>query len=68
MRWLGGHESYQARLIKSHAREHYLILEFESEATIKDAETEEVRSINRHYLDVLELENHKVAVIRRYDL
>ena len=65
--WLGNHKSYQASLIRSDENEHYIILEFRSEATIED-DASGVKVLNRHYMDVLELENRKVAIIRRYDL
>ena len=68
IRWLGSHESYHAELIKAHESAHFIILEFISEATIKNANTGKIETIKRHYLDVLELENSKVAVMRRYDL
>ena len=66
--WLGSHETYQAKMIRMVNKEHFIILEFESEATIEDGETGEIKSIKRHYLDVLELDDSRVAVVRRYDL
>lgn len=67
MRWLNSHQRYKAKLLRIQANEHFVLIEFTSSGIIKDEENNTLL-LTKHYIDVLELEDKKVAVIRRYDV
>jgi hypothetical protein len=67
LNWLGNHHSYSAELIRVENNQHFMIIEFRSVAQAIDSSGEKAM-IRRHYLDVLELDENRVAIVRRYDL
>jgi ketosteroid isomerase-like protein len=68
MQWLGSHQSYSAELLKLHSSKDYFIIEFRSTAMIKDGNSNQLKELKRHYLDILEMDGGRVAIIRRYDI
>jgi hypothetical protein len=63
--WLGANTEYSSELINIVIGENLIVLQFE--ALVKFANSDgKIASRQRNYTDVLELDNGKVSVIRRY--
>ena len=65
-RWRGANTSYKAKLIDVNYGHNVVIIEYQAVMTFNDEKTGKERSITRNNLEVLELDEGKVAIIRKY--
>lgn len=65
MHYLGGHDSYQAKLLEVIHGAQAVVIKYAAQATYTNGNAEPV-SWQHTMLEVLELEGGKVAVIRKY--
>lgn len=65
-RWLGANTSYTAKLIEITYGYEAIVIKYQAEMTYKDETTGEEKRIVRNNLEVLELDQGKVAIIRKY--
>jgi ketosteroid isomerase-like protein len=64
--WLGSVSAYEAKLVSSMIDHNVIILQYTAEIDIKNTETGKTRHITRPRIDVLEIDDGKVAIIRKY--
>jgi ketosteroid isomerase-like protein len=65
-RWRGANTSYKSRLIEVNHGHNVIVLKYQAVMTIIDSKTKKTRTITRNNVEVLELDNGKVAIIRKY--
>ncbi|RLV58655.1 nuclear transport factor 2 family protein [Parashewanella curva] len=64
--YLGSHTSYEAKLIETNVGDGFIILKFYNKASGIHPQTKQKNSYAENVMEVLELEEGKVARIRRY--
>jgi len=64
--FLGGHTEYSGKLISYTDGHNVIVLKYETSAKGVHPQTKEVMTLNFVTLEVLEIENGKVSVIRKY--
>ncbi len=65
-RWTGNNTSYKATLIEINYGYNVIIIKYKAIATSVDKKTQKERSIIRNNVEVLELDNGMVSIIRKY--
>jgi len=65
-RWLGANTSYLAKLIEVTYGNDVVVLKYQAVMTYLDEKTGKEKEIVRNNLEVLELDQGKVAIIRKY--
>ena len=65
-RWRGANTSYKAKLIKVNHGHNVIVIKYQAVMTLIDEKTKKERTITRNNVEVLELDEGKVAIIRKY--
>ncbi len=65
-RWRGANTSYKAKLIEVNYGHNVVVIKYQAIMTVVDEKTGNERTIERNNIEVLELDQAKVAVIRKY--
>lgn len=65
-RWRGANTSYSAKLININYGHNVIILKYQAIMTVLNEKTEKLRTIIRNNVEVLELDQGKVSIIRKY--
>jgi hypothetical protein len=66
IRYLGAAKSYKAKLLKITYGHNVIVIKYKATMTLLDKTTNKETSIIRNTVDVLELDNGKVSIIRKY--
>lgn len=64
--WLASNVDYQATINSVNFSHNLITINYDSTTTIIDPKTKQSKTIRRHVIDSLELDNGKVSVIRKY--
>ena len=64
--WRGANTSYSAKLIEVNHGHNVVIIKYQAIMTVKNEETGKERTIERNNIEVLEIDQGKVSVIRKY--
>ncbi|WP_133406818.1 nuclear transport factor 2 family protein [Parashewanella tropica] len=64
--YLGSHTSYEAKLIETNVGDGFIIIKFYNKASGIHPQTKQVNAYAENVMEVLEIEDNKVARIRRY--
>ena len=65
-RWRGANTSYSAKLISINYGHNVIILKYQAIMTVLNDKTGKERTITRNNVEVLELDQGKVSIIRKY--
>lgn len=65
--WLGANTLYQVDLIDTTIGQNVIILKYEATIELADPATGEKTALKRNSIDVLELDEGKVSIIRKYN-
>ena len=65
-RWRGVNTSYTAKLLEINHGHDVIVIKYIATVTFIDGKTKKERSITKNNLEVLELDNGKVSIIRKY--
>lgn len=65
-RWRGANTSYSAKLINVNYGHNVIILKYQAIMTVLNEKTGKERTITRNNVEVLELDQGKVSIIRKY--